>query len=119
FGISSFYAGVAGALLAITVAYVSPDTFPPSFSILLLSGAVVGGLGSLAGPLLGALFVEFVPYYAQDISHEASSVVYGVVLVLVMFVAPTGAAGLLRRLAALVTGRVAVRESIADQPFAG
>jgi branched-chain amino acid transport system permease protein len=119
FGISSFYAGVAGALLAITVAYVNPDTFPPSLSILLLSGAVVGGLGSFAGPLLGALFVEFVPYYAQDISHQASSVVYGVVLVVVMFLAPTGVVGIVRRAVSHATGRVSVRgQGIPEQPFA-
>src|SRR6266540_7376308 len=61
FGISAAYAGVAGSLLAITIAFVNPDTFPIALSILLLTGVVVGGLGSLQGMLLGALFIEFVP----------------------------------------------------------
>jgi len=95
-GISAFYAGVAGSLLAITISHVNPDTFPPGLSILLLTGAVVGGLGSVLGPLVGALFVEFVPLYAQDVSKQAPTVVYGLVLVIGMFVAPTGAAGLAR-----------------------
>jgi branched-chain amino acid transport system permease protein len=106
FGISAAYAGVAGSLLAIAIAFVNPDTFPVSLSILLLTGAVVGGLGSIVGPLLGAFFVEFVPLYAQDISNEAPTVVYGLILVLVMFVAPTGVTGLVRRVRALVSRRL-------------
>ena len=66
FGVSSFYAGVAGALLAIEVSYVNPDTFPLSLSILLLASVVVGGLGALSGVIFGALLIEFLPIYAQD-----------------------------------------------------
>jgi branched-chain amino acid transport system permease protein len=106
FAISSFYAGIAGSLLAIAIAFVNPDTFPVSLSILLLTGAVVGGLGSIVGPLVGAFFVEFVPLYAQDISNEAPTVVYGLILILVMFVAPTGATGLVRRVGAVVSRRL-------------
>jgi branched-chain amino acid transport system permease protein len=108
FGISAFQGGVAGALLAIAVAYVNPDTFPPTLSILLLTGAVVGGLGSVVGPLLGALFVEFVPLYAQDISRDAPSVVYGLILVLVMFVAPAGVVDLVRRTGTSLSHRLAL-----------
>jgi branched-chain amino acid transport system permease protein len=109
FGISAFQGGVAGALLAITVAYVNPDTFPATLSILLLTGAVVGGLGSTLGPLLGALFVEFVPLYSQDISRDAPGVVYGLILILVMFVAPSGVADLLRRAGTSLDRRLALR----------
>ena len=66
FGVSSFYAGVAGALLVIEVSFVNPDTFPLSLSILLLASAVIGGLGALSGVLFGALVLEFLPVYAQD-----------------------------------------------------
>jgi branched-chain amino acid transport system permease protein len=106
FGISAFYGGAAGSLMAIAVGYVNPDTFPATLSILLLTGAVVGGLGSIVGPLLGALFVEFVPLYAQDVSRDAPGVVYGLILVLVMFVAPAGAIDLVRRLVALFSHRL-------------
>ena len=61
FGIAAAYAGVAGALLTIAIAFVNPDTFPVSLSILLLTGAVVGGLGSLEGMLFGAVFIQFAP----------------------------------------------------------
>ena len=111
FGLSSFYGGIAGGLMAIAIAYVNPDTFPATLSILLLTGAVVGGLGSIVGPLLGALFVEFVPLYAQDISRDAPSVVYGLILVLVMFVAPAGATELVRRAGTQIVHRLALRRA--------
>ncbi len=111
FGVSAFYAGVAGALLAIAAAYVNPDTFPISLSILLLVGVVVGGLGSLGGMIIGALFIEYVPLDSpiwigsiadrlgvgfDEKTVGVSALVYGVILMLVLFVAPSGAAGLLR-----------------------
>ena len=104
FGVSSAYAGVAGALLAIQVSYVNPDTFPVSLSILLLASVVVGGLASLAGVLFGALLMVFLPIYAQDpplvpfeFARQAPSVVFGIVLILIMFLLPGGVAGALHR----------------------
>jgi branched-chain amino acid transport system permease protein len=104
FGVSSFYAGVAGALLVIEVSFVNPDTFPLSLSILLLASVVIGGLGALSGVLFGALVLEFLPVYAQDppvfsgeFSTQAPSVVFGAILILIVFLLPGGFAGLLRR----------------------
>jgi branched-chain amino acid transport system permease protein len=114
FGISAAYAGIAGSLYALAVAYVNPDTFPINLSILLLTGVVVGGLGSLTGVIFGALFVEYAAIYAPNIldavqkvlptnldskAAGASAVVYGVVLMLVLFVFPAGVAGLGRWIA--------------------
>ena len=59
FGISAFYAGVAGSLLAIATTFVNPDTFPITLSIFLLVGVVVGGLGSLWPLVFGAIFIHF------------------------------------------------------------
>jgi branched-chain amino acid transport system permease protein len=109
FGVSSAYAGVAGALLAIEASYVNPDTFPISLSILLLASVVVGGLGSLTGVIFGALLLEFLPIYSQDppfgtfeLSNQAPSVVFGAVLIIIMLLIPGGVAGLLRRVGALL-----------------
>jgi branched-chain amino acid transport system permease protein len=109
FGISSAYAGVAGALLAIEVSYVNPDTFPLSLSILLLASAVIGGLGSLTGVIFGALLLEFLPIYSQDppfgtfeLSTQAPSVVFGAFLIVIMLLIPGGVAGLFRRIGALL-----------------
>jgi branched-chain amino acid transport system permease protein len=125
FGISSAYAGIAGALLAIEVAYVNPDTFPISLSILFLASVVLGGLGSLSGALLGAFVMEFLPIYAQDpplvsfsFAQQAPAVVFGVFLVLMMFLAPSGLVGLVRRSARIVTTRLPGRRPPAagEQP---
>jgi branched-chain amino acid transport system permease protein len=116
FGISAFYCGVAGALYGIGITYVNPDTFPIELSILLLVGIVIGGAGSLYGMLFGAVFVEFIqiswgPALLDQVSrvHHINTrapgsglVVYGAILLAVLYVAPAGAAGLVRR----VSGRL-------------
>jgi branched-chain amino acid transport system permease protein len=98
FGISAFYAGVAGSLVAIQTSYVSPQTFPITLSLLLLVGLAVGGLGSLVGCIFGAALIEFLPIYAQHISKQAPSVIQGLILIAVMLILPTGIAGLVRML---------------------
>jgi branched-chain amino acid transport system permease protein len=105
FGISAFYAGVAGSLLAIATTFVNPDTYPITLSIFLLVGVVVGGLGSLWPLVFGAIFIQFLPLWAQEVSKAqgAPAVVYGVILILVMLAMPGGVAGLLRRLQALTS----------------
>jgi len=111
FGVSAAYAGVAGSLFVIVTNYVNPDTFPINLSIFLLVGVVVGGLGSLIGLIAGGVLIEFLPFWAQDVSRSpgAPSVVYGVVLIALMLLLPSGAAGLVRRaadgLGALAAGR--------------
>jgi branched-chain amino acid transport system permease protein len=119
FGISAAFCGVAGALFAIGTTYVNPDTFPIDLSILLLVGIVIGGAGSLSGMLFGALFVEFIriswgPALLSQISrvHHIDTrapgsglVVYGIILLVALYVAPSGAAGLVRQLVQAVRSR--------------
>lgn len=102
FALSAAYAGVAGALLGLATTFVSADAYPFTISIYLLIGAIVGGLGTLEGPIFGGLFVWYLPILAQQvlpskIANAAPSVTQGLVLLLVMFVARQGVAGLLRR----------------------
>ena len=103
FGVSAAYAGVAGSLFAIATTFVNPDTFPIALSILLLVGVVVGGLGSLVGLIAGAVFIQFLPIWSQQVSKSpgAPAVVSGVVLIALMFVLPMGVAGLAARLRTL------------------
>jgi branched-chain amino acid transport system permease protein len=123
FGVSSFYAGVAGALLVIEVAFVNPDTFPVGLSILLLASVVIGGLGSLSGVLFGAFVLEFLPVYSQspplisaEFSTQAPSVVFGAILIVIVFLLPGGFAGLLRRLGFLARKLVMQRPAPAARP---
>jgi branched-chain amino acid transport system permease protein len=109
FGISALYAGIAGSLFGLATSFVSPDTFPVSLSIQLLVGAVVGGLASIAGPLVGGIFAYFLPIESNQLvptltwipSQIASTVIkagpavsYGAVLILIMIFAPNGIVGL-------------------------
>ena len=102
FGISAAYAGVAGSLLAIYLGFVNPLTFPVALSITLLVGAALGGFGSLTGMIFGALFIEFAPLQAEGISKEAPAVMYGLILLAILFLMPGGAAELLRRIVLLL-----------------
>ncbi|WP_218511208.1 branched-chain amino acid ABC transporter permease [Variovorax sp. dw_308] len=96
FGISAAYTGVAGALGAICVAFVAPDSFSVLLSITLLVGLVVGGLASIPGAIFGALFIQFVPNVADELSKSAPWAIYGVLLIGIMYLMPTGAMGLLK-----------------------
>ena len=96
FGVSAGYTGVAGALSALAIAFVAPDAYDVFLSITFLVGIVVGGLASVSGAIFGALFIQFVPNWAQDISKAAPWAIYGVLLILFMYVMPLGIAGSLR-----------------------
>jgi branched-chain amino acid transport system permease protein len=111
FGISAFYAGTAGSLFALSTGFISPDTFPVSLSIQLLVGAVIGGLASIPGPLLGAVFAYFLPIESNQwvpsqtwlpdqitstVKNAGPAVSYGVVLIVLMIFAPNGIVGLVR-----------------------
>ncbi len=98
FGVSAAFTGVAGALSAVAIAYVAPDSFNVFLSITFLIGIVIGGLGSIWGNVLGALFIQFVPNWAQDISKAAPWAIFGIFLIGFMYVMPYGIAGALKRL---------------------
>lgn len=122
FGVSAFYAGIAGSFYGILSFIVTPGLFPITLSILLLAGLVVGGARSFLGAIVGAIFVEFIQVYSGDVlgpvintaqklglpigdvdktTPGVPSVVYGVILLLVLFLMPRGAAGLFSRIAGL------------------
>jgi branched-chain amino acid transport system permease protein len=96
FGVSAAYTGVAGALSASAIAYVAPDSFNVFLSITLLIGSVIGGMASISGAVFGALFIQFVPNWAQDISKAAPWAIFGVFLIVFMYVMPLGIAGAIR-----------------------
>jgi branched-chain amino acid transport system permease protein len=97
FGVSAAYTGVAGALSALAVAFVAPDSFTVFLSITLLTGIVIGGLGTISGALYGAVFIQFVPNIAQEISKAAPWAIFGILLMLFMYVMPHGIAGAVRQ----------------------
>ena len=94
FGLSAAYAGVAGSLLAINTAYVSPNSFPIQLSLYLLVGAVVGFFGSIWGAVLGALLIQFLSDIVGLIPRVdttqagPTTFAFGAVLVVLMLVLP-------------------------------
>jgi branched-chain amino acid transport system permease protein len=96
FGISAMYTGVAGALGAIAIQYVAPDSFNIFVSIVFLVGIVVGGLASISGAIYGALFIQFVPNIADEISKAAPWAIFGIFLLGFVYLMPMGVAGAAR-----------------------
>ena len=107
FGVSAMYTGVAGALGAIVIAFVAPDSFTLILSVSLLVGLVVGGVGWIPGAIFGALFVSFVPNIAESLSKGLSGAFYGAILLVVIYLAPMGVAGLFKAAAARLQSKKA------------
>jgi branched-chain amino acid transport system permease protein len=104
FGISAAYTGIAGALSASAIAFVAPDSFGIFLSIKFLIGLVVGGIGSLAGSVVGGIFYVLVDNSAQALStfikndlglqfDLSAYTVFGVLLILLMYTMPMGIVG--------------------------
>jgi branched-chain amino acid transport system permease protein len=111
FAISAAYAGVAGALYVLAIGFAAPEAFTLTISFAFLAAVVVGGLATISGALLGALFIEFVPVYASDVNDALTGVIYGGVLIAFMWWLPQGAAGLPGRVRELMSNRASRRRS--------
>jgi branched-chain amino acid transport system permease protein len=112
FVISAACAGLGGGLLALVLQLAAPGAFEFQLSLDLLTGVVLGGLGSLTGALWGAGLLVLLPGWASDLGHSLSLssnvqdnlplAIYGVVLIVAMLVWPTGIQGAVSRLISLV-----------------
>jgi branched-chain amino acid transport system permease protein len=129
FGISAGITGIAGALSAITVAYVAPDSFTLQLSISFLVGLVVGGIASLPGCLVGGAFIVLVQNSAQSISDWMKGTfalrydvpawaIYGVLLLVLMYFLPTGIMGGVTSLRQKLSGGSPKRVNVATRNMA-
>jgi branched-chain amino acid transport system permease protein len=114
FTVSSAYAGLAGVLLALVFGRIVPDSFGFVMSIDFLAMIIIGGLGSVAGGVAGAVIVTVLPLVLSHYSDalpflaqpgesgigaaEAARLIYGAAVIAVLLFAPGGLAQLLRRL---------------------
>jgi len=96
FGVSAMFTGVSGALGAIAIQFVAPDSFNIFLSLTFLIGIVIGGLASIPGALYGALFIQFVPNIADEVSKAAPWAIFGLFLLAFIYVMPMGVAGAIR-----------------------
>jgi len=113
FLVSSMYAGLAGVLYALSIGSVAPESFALDLSVLYLAMIVLGGLGSVGGAALGALFVSALPLVFQQYADslplvsdvgeggvnagQAARILFGLAIILVVVFEPAGLAGLSRR----------------------
>lgn len=101
---AAFFAGVAGALYAHEVHYVSPETFASSESAAVLAMMVVGGIGSIPGAILGGVALTVLPEMLRSFGN-VRLVIYGAAVVAIIIFAPKGLGGLIEWLDARLTGR--------------
>jgi len=95
FTLSAVYAGLAGGIFASFSSFIHPDSLGFTTTILVLTMIVVGGLGSIAGAVMGALILGLI----QELLRQAPSyqeIIYGVILILFMMYAPKGVIGALK-----------------------
>ena len=111
FAISSFYAGVAGGLFAYFFRAITPESFPLIMSIFFLAAVIVGGMGTMLGSVLGALFMTLVPEVlklivgwlplgdsAMLVLSPVRTIVFGLMIVLFLIFEPHGLAEVWRRI---------------------
>lgn len=102
FATSAMLTGVGGALAAMQVQYVAPDSFPFALSLALFIGIVIGGPGSRMGPFLGAAFLVLIPNFAEHISQAMTGAIYGGVVIALMALEKRGLAGVCERIQNLI-----------------
>jgi branched-chain amino acid transport system permease protein len=100
-GISAAMAGLAGILYALNINYLSPDIFNKT-SVLLITMTVIGGLGSLFGPVLGTLVIGTMPELLRPFAEHLNGI-YGVLIILVLRFMPDGIYGAVNQLGALAS----------------
>jgi branched-chain amino acid transport system permease protein len=113
FGVSAALAGMSGWMFAVLNNQASPTSFTIVLSITLLVVAVLGGAASIVGPALGALLVVFLQESVPEDSQRYTQVVFGVVLIVIMLVAPGGIVGIYRKVEGNVRRRRAAARAAA------
>src|SRR5437588_230081 len=97
FMLSASFAGIAGGIFASLLAFVAPDSFPFSQSILFLLACVVGGAGWVLGPAVGAAVTVILPELLSSLA-EYRLLFFGILLLVVLWLAPEGILGSIARL---------------------
>ncbi|HET8843938.1 MAG TPA: branched-chain amino acid ABC transporter permease, partial [Ktedonobacteraceae bacterium] len=92
FGLSGLYAGVAGSLYTILVSYINPGTFTLSQSIFILVQILIGGLGTLSGPIIGVVALVSLREYLLPL-NEWQYIIYGAMITFIVLVARGGIVG--------------------------
>jgi branched-chain amino acid transport system permease protein len=84
FMLAAVFASIAGSFDAYYVHFISPDSYGISFSILLVSGVIIGGLGSIWGALWGSLAITILPEILKRVNEDVTNLVFGLLLIAIM-----------------------------------
>jgi branched-chain amino acid transport system permease protein len=118
FGISSFYAGIAGALLYSVVNVVEPTSFNLLMSVQYVAMVLIGGVATISGSILGAMFITFLPRFTRELPglipaisprptlqegalltvFQLEAILYGAFIILFLVFEPRGLYGLWLRI---------------------
>jgi branched-chain amino acid transport system permease protein len=98
FALSAFYGGIAGGLYAAVSGFINPEAFTFGVSISYVTMCVVGGLGTLVGPVVGAVLLTALPEVLRPLA-EYKEVLSGIILLAFLVLMPSGLVGMIRRLA--------------------
>jgi branched-chain amino acid transport system permease protein len=91
FIVSAVFASLAGSFYAHYVNFISPDSFTLTFSVILVTGVVIGGLSSVWGAVWGTLFMMLLPEYIKGrFNEDYTFLVFGVLLIVIMIFMPGG-----------------------------
>lgn len=94
--LSSMLAGLAGSLYASYSGYLSPDTFGFSFTVFVILMVIIGGQGTLSGPIIGAIIATFIPELFNA-TPDLKQIVYGLLLIVLPQIMPGGIAGTIKK----------------------
>ena len=117
FALSAVYAGIGGSLYAHLSGYISPDTYGFDQTVVFVTMLVLGGAGSLAGCVLGAVLLTFLPEWLR-VLKDYYMVIYGVSVLLLMVFLPGGIVGLLRRAISRQPSAISHQPSAISSPLA-
>jgi ABC-type branched-subunit amino acid transport system permease subunit len=115
FAVSAILAAFCGSIFAQAAGYLTAESFEPTMSVAIFGMAAVGGLGTLVGPIFGALFYRLIPEVARDL-QEYQSILFAILMLLALVVFRDGLYGLLERLIEPVMRRRRVPRPIAAAP---
>ena len=115
FTISAFFAGFAGGLYAHYNSFISPFSFEVSESVTYLLMVIIGGMGTILGPILGAVFLLVLPELLRSI-NDYRMIIYGAMLILTIMFLPGGFVGLYRNLKSRLLDKKSVTKPLKIKP---
>lgn len=90
FVVSAVFASVAGSFYVHYIHFISPDSFAITFSVILLTTVVIGGVGNVWGAVWGTLLMMFLPEYLKRFNQDYTNLTFGILMIVIMIFLPGG-----------------------------